>query len=93
MRYVAFWEMDPNDMAKVIAKFSKRDSRPNIGDFKTVFGPVSYGGGPKGFTVFETDNLDALVNYTNYYIPELKMTIYPCHDSSFTAQNWVKYYK
>ena len=93
MRYVAFWEMDPNDMAKVIAKFSKRETRPNIGDFKTVFGPCSYDSYGRGFTVFETNSQEALVNYLNYYIPELKMKIYPCNDSSVVAQNWAKYYK
>jgi hypothetical protein len=93
LKFVAFWELDPKDFPKVKEKNEKRDKRPGIGEFKTLYGPVGYGGQYKGFTVFEAEKAETLSHFTQYYAPELHMVIYPLIDSSLTVQLWDKFYK
>ncbi len=89
MKFIAFWEMKPEDAGKVILKFNKRHE---LG-LKTLYGPCHIAGQAEGFTIFEADDPAVLVNYSNYYTPELTMTIFPIHDSKEVAENWVKHHK
>ncbi len=90
MKFIAFWEMKPEDTVKVIPKYQKRDE---LGGMKTLYGPCHIGGQSKGFTIVETDDPGALVNYSNYYTPDLTMTIYPIADSKDVVQSWFKHHK
>lgn len=97
MKYIAFWEMKPEDTPKVFAKFQKRIS-PGVetlfgAGLKTIFGPYHVGMETKGFTVLETDNPEELANFSNYYLPELPMKIYPITDSKDMVASWHKYHK
>ncbi len=89
MKFIAFWEMKPEDAGKVIQKFNRREE---LG-LKTLFGPFHIGGQAKGFTILETDDPALLMNYSNFYTPELTMTIHPIHESKEVAANWLKHHK
>ena len=89
MRFIAFWEMKPEDAGKVIQKFSKRQE---LG-LKTLYGPCHIGGQAKGFTIFEGDDPATLTNFSNYYTPELTMVIYPIDDSKAVVESWLKHHK
>ena len=97
MKYIAFWEMKPEDIPKVIEKFKKRNEAGMEKLFgaglKTVFGPYHIGLETKGFTVLETDNPEELANYASYYLPELPMKTYPINDSNQMVTSWLKYHK
>jgi len=83
MRYIAFWELDMGDMAKVVEKMKTRKKR-----LKTVLPPHGIGGQPKGFTIFETDREQDLVDYVAHYGPELRIKVYPIWESSKTIAAW-----
>jgi Domain of unknown function (DUF3303) len=89
MKFIAFWEMKPEDAGKVILKFSKRQE---LG-LKTLYGPCHIGGQAKGFTIFEADDPGVLTNYSSYYTPELTMVIYPIDDSKAVVESWLKHHK
>ena len=89
MRFIAFWEMKPEDAGKVIQKFSKRE---DLG-LKTLYGPCHIGGQAKGFTIFEADDQSVLMNYSSYYTPELTMVIYPIDESKDVVEYWLKHHK
>ncbi len=97
MKYIAFWEMKPEDIPKVTEKFNKRMAPGGEKLFgpghKTVFGPYHIGGEPKGFTILETDNPEVLTNFSCYYLPELTMKIYPIVDSNQVVESYLKYHK
>ncbi len=95
MKYIAFWEMKPEDVSKVIAKFKKRSETPDLfgAGLRTLFGPYHIGLETKGFTVLETDNPMELANFSSYYLPELAMKIYPINDSNEMIGSWLKYHK
>lgn len=83
MRYIAFWELDMEDMAKVIKKMGNRKKR-----LRSILPPHGIGGQPKGFTIFETDDEQDLVDYIAHYSPELRIKIYPIWESSKTIAAW-----
>ena len=97
MKYIAFWEMKPEDIPKVIEKFKKRMAPGGEKLFgpglKTVFSPHHIGGEAKGFTIVETDSPEELANYSSYYLPELVMKTYPIIDSNQVVASYVKYHK
>ncbi len=97
MKYIAFWEMKPEDTPKVFAKFQKKikigDEKLFGAGLKTLFGPYHIGFQTKGFTVMETDNPEELANYSSYYLPELQVKIYPIIDSKDMVASWLKYHK
>ncbi len=97
MKYIAFWEMKPEDAPKVFAKFQKKMELGTETLFgpglKTLFGPYHIGMETKGFTVMETDNPAELANYSSYYLPEMKTKIYPITDSKEMVASWLKYHK
>ena len=83
MRYIAFWELDMEDMTAVVEKMKTRKKR-----LKTLLPPHGIGGQPWGFTVIETDNEEDLVDYIAHYSPELRFEIYPIWESSKTIAAW-----
>ncbi|MGD2142576.1 MAG: hypothetical protein PVH79_03740 [Candidatus Bathyarchaeota archaeon] len=83
MRYIAFWELDMEDMEAVVEKMETREKKLN-----TLLPPHGIGGQPWGFTVFETDDEQDLVDYVAHYAPELRMEIYPIWESSKTIAAW-----
>lgn len=85
MRYIAFWELDMEDMDKVIVKMKTRKKK-----LKTLFPPHGIGGQPWGFTVFESNNEKELIDYVNHYAPELRIEIHPIWESSKTIEAWEK---
>ena len=85
MRYIAFWELDMEDMEKVIEKMKTRKKK-----LQTLFPPHGIGGRPWGFTVFETNNENDLIDYVNHYAPELSIEIHPIWESSKTIEAWEK---
>ncbi len=97
MKYIAFWEMKPEDVDRVFAKFRKKievGTEKLFGPgLKTLFGPYHIGLETRGFTVLETDNPAELVNYSSYYLPELPMKILPIVDSTEMVSGWMKYQK
>ncbi len=97
VKYLALWEMKPEDAPKVFKKFQKKIKTGTETLFgaglKTLFGPYHIGFETRGFTVLETENPAELANYSNYYLPELQTKIYPIIDSEDMLASWMKYHK
>lgn len=80
MKYIAFWEFNPEDMDKVIEKNSQvlaeREKEPEKYP-KTLSESYSIGGEYKGFILFETDDPDQLTNIILHFRPEMKWKFMP----------------
>ena len=85
MKYIAFWELDMEDMGAIVKKMKTRKKK-----LKTILPPHGIGGQPWGFTIFETDEEQDLIDYVAHYGPELRMEIYPIWESSKTIAAWEK---
>jgi hypothetical protein len=93
LKFIGFWEYALEDTDKVLEKFMKMTAEREKGSEKypkLIFGPYHIGGESKGFTIFETDNIDQLTNTTIHYIPEMKWKFVPIHESSKTAELYLK---
>lgn len=83
MKYIGFWKVVGGDVIDVIEKFRKMTAEREKGneDFaKLIFGPFQFMGESKGFTMFETDNPEALKNIVNFYSPEIKWKFFSIND-------------
>ena len=85
LKFIAFWEYDPTDMKQLIDKFTKSKT-----GLEVLFEPHGIGGQHKGFTIFEADNIDEIINYIVYYTPELDFKIYPIIKSADSAKKWLE---
>jgi hypothetical protein len=73
MKYVAIWEYDPENEAKVIAKFK---SLPDFG-IKRLSPPYCILGQKKGFSIIEAENPEQIEEFTHYYVDVLDFEILP----------------
>lgn len=87
MKYIAFWEFDPEHLRSLIEKFMKS----KVG-LKLLFEPHGIGGQNKGFTIFETDSAEDILNYVAYYSPELRFKIFPITSSMDASKKWLEYH-
>lgn len=93
MKYIAFWEFDPEDMDKVIEKnmqvLAAREK--GIEKFpKTLSDSYSIGGEYKGFILYETDDPDQLTNVILHFRPEMKWKFMPIFDSTKVIELYQK---
>jgi hypothetical protein len=84
MKYIAFWEIESENLDHVIATWEKRQH--SGGQVKTLFSPHTFAEtetGVSGFTIFETEREEDLATYvTEYLLAGARMTIHPIWDSS-----------
>jgi hypothetical protein len=88
MKYIGFWKVVGGDAIDAIEKFRKMTAEREKGneDFaKLIFGPFQFMGERKGFTMFETDNPEALKNIANFYSPEIKWKFFSINDPAKAA--------
>ena len=94
LKFIGFFEYDPKDADEVVERFRRATAERAAGrheDFpKVVSGPYAIGGEPKGFTIYETDNIDAITKISVYYTPVLKMKFLPIHESTRVAELYLQ---
>ena len=76
MRFIAFWDYDPKDMKEIFKIMGKCGSGLDF-----VFSPSIIGGQHKGFTIFETDDMDKITTYVTHYAGLVNMTVYPLEEA------------
>jgi hypothetical protein len=72
MHFVGFWEYDPKNMKEIKQIMGKCNSGLDF-----IYGPVNIGGQHKGFTIFETDDMDKITKYVTHYAPLVHFKVYP----------------
>lgn len=85
MKYIAFWEFNPEDFEKVIEKFMQIRAERNTGAKKypkSLSAAFTMVGEPKGFQLFETDDPEQLVNLSLHYVPLVKFKFIPIIEST-----------
>ncbi|MEM3640763.1 MAG: DUF3303 family protein [Candidatus Bathyarchaeia archaeon] len=92
MKFIAFWEYRAEDTNKVIEKFRQvsmeREKRTEFA--KLVYGPYSFNGERKGFSVYETDDPDKLMSLAVFYAPEMNWKFIPIIETAKGAELWLK---
>jgi len=92
-QFIAFWEYNAEDTAKVIKKFTQMTAErgKRTEEFaKLVYGPYHFNGKQSGFSVYETDDADKLMNISIFYAPEMTWKFKPIIDTRKAAQLWAK---
>jgi len=85
MKFIVFMEWKPEEVGKVIEKYSEAMAKmkEHPARFpKTIFGPFTMGGEPKGFSVVEIDNPDQIPNSVFLYLPLITMKYVPINESA-----------
>jgi len=93
VKFIGFWEYCPEDTEKVIQKFRQMTIEREKGTekfAKLIFGPFGMGGETKGFSVYETDDMDKLTNISAFYMHEMKFKFIPIQESSKAAELYLK---
>jgi hypothetical protein len=93
VKFIGFWEFNLEDFDKVLEKrgqiVAEREKEPER-FAKVIFGGYSYAGETKGFTVFETDDVEKLLS--DVFIMGSLMTyeFVPITETSKTVELYLK---
>jgi hypothetical protein len=83
-KYVAFWEINPDEIMKIKEKATKLAKLIKAFPWeypKSLVGPYSWEGENKGFQIFEVSDPQQLDNLSDYWNPLIKMTFQPIVDT------------
>ncbi|MFW9934563.1 MAG: DUF3303 domain-containing protein [Candidatus Thorarchaeota archaeon] len=78
MKYIAFWEYDPEDLDKTIEKLKefREKIKKNPGKYAKSISPnYTMGIGFNGFQLFEADDPEQLARMVLHYRPEVTFDI------------------
>lgn len=95
MKYIMYWEYDPENHDKVIEKLKKfREAIKKNPDKFPKFISKNYASidGPKGFQLIETDNEEHLANFSAYYMPEVRLAFETIIEVSKSLELFKKLY-
>ena len=88
MKYITFWEFNPEDIKKINVKNQKaaeiREKEPLR--FPKYLFPPQYTEPGKGFSLVEISDPAQFNNANVYWFPEVKTKWIPCDDAS----EWIK---
>ena len=89
MRFVGFWEFDPEDLDNIVEK--SRQTTAEREDFprsypEIIFGPCLIGGVQKGFTVYEAEDPEQLANVSLRYMPEMRFRFIPIFETEMILE-------
>ena len=73
MKFIAFWEYDQKEERTLIEKFK---TLPKF-EIQRMMPPYALVGRPRGFSLFEAENLEQVEEFCHYYAPEMKIEFYP----------------
>ena len=89
MKFIAYWEFNPEDTDKVLSKYVKMaEIRKKPTDlYPKVLFPSHYTGPSEGFLIVEGDE-HQLANYTLFYFPEMRITYVPLIDAAEVIEKY-----
>ena len=93
MKYIAFFELDPEDFDKVIEKYRQVLAETEKGTEKypkALSKPYGMGGEFKGFQLFETDDPEQMANIALHYAPEMKHKFVPIFEIAKVVELYQK---
>jgi hypothetical protein len=91
MRFIAFLECDSDDLDDLIDIWNRRLVEHHT--MKTIFSPHTIADSPKGykgFTIFETDELEGIMHYVTEYGLVAKVKVFPIWESVKSAELYKK---
>ena len=91
MKYIVFWEFNPEDMDKVIPLFQKMGELRGTADYPTGISPTyAYSGEMSGFTLYEVDDPQQITNFSLHYHPIVKFTWKPITEATDVVTTYMK---
>jgi len=91
VKYICYFEMDPKDLDKVIPLFQKmRELRGTPGYPKELSPTYGFGGEMRGFTLYEVDDPQQIINHGVHYHPWLKLKWTPIVEASDFVATYLK---
>ena len=93
MKYIAFWEFNPEDYDKAIEKEKQAMEERERGTDKfpkILFPSHGMGGEFKGFIIYEDATPEQLINVGLHYMPETKFKFVPIFDGKKVLELYQK---
>lgn len=91
MKYICYYEFNPKEMDEVIARFQKMLELRGKPEYPTAVSPTyGFGGQDKGFTLYEVDNQQQIINHHLHYHPVLKLKWLPLMEASDFVATYMK---
>jgi hypothetical protein len=91
LRFIAFWECDDENLEKYIEIWNERIKKDRT--VKTILHPHTMADAPKGvkgFTIFETDKIEDIMEYVTAYGTIAKVNVVPIWEASEGAKLYQK---
>jgi hypothetical protein len=96
VKYICFFEAKPEEVDKILEKWSKReeerekDPEVDVKYTKVLFPPHAFGSGlSKGFSVDEASP-EQIMNTTMFWFPEMKVEFVPIYDLVEVSKIYLK---
>jgi hypothetical protein len=91
MRFIWFFEFDPDDAEKISAKNRELDSEMEKSPDKYPKMSPSYMAGPcKGFRILEVDDEEQLIRIVMHFFPEEKWKFIPIFEGAMVSEVYKK---
>ena len=75
MKYFVHYKFDPKNLDKVIELFQKAQNRPDPENYPKSLAPTYYFHNKmEGFTVYEAETEEQIINYHVYWFPLMEST-------------------
>jgi hypothetical protein len=91
MKFIAFLECGSEDLDKLIDVWNKRLSEKHT--MKTIYPPHTIADSPrgyKGFTIFETNDIEDIMHYVTEYGLVAKVKVFPIWESKKSTELYKK---
>jgi hypothetical protein len=93
VKFIGFWEFKLEDLDKLLEKrrqlIAEMEKEPER-FAKVIFGGYCFAGETKGFTVYETDDVEKLWNHLVLLSPEMKGKFVPITETSKAIELFLK---
>ena len=83
MKYICFFEYNPENIDEVIDRFKKMIPLRGTPDYPKAISPTyGYSGQERGFTLYEVDNPQQIINHHIHYTPVLQLEWVPINEAT-----------
>jgi hypothetical protein len=94
MKFIAYWECEPDSIEDVLVKlrgmsessFSSKGSE--LG--RSISPSFVFPEGNRGFQLFQSDDIVEVMNFTSFYLPEVKWQILPIVETDKAAEKFTE---
>jgi len=91
LKYICYYECKEEDLDTIIPKFQEMIKLRETGDFPTGITPTYWVPGEiHGFTIYEVDDPQQIIDHYLHYFPEMKLKWKPIIEATDFVKTYMK---